>query len=141
MCWTSNTVCVGILALVVGTCGPAVAQDTSGGVGWPQFRGPNVDGVSQESGVFTDVGPFTLEIGWKRAIGGGYSGISIVDGAAVTMYQTDDAIVVVAFDVDTGQEQWRYDVGDTHAGINGSFPGPLSTPLIAGNAVVALDRR
>ena len=128
-----------VLALVCASISDARAQDDS--AGWPQFRGSNVDGVSQESGIFTDVGPFTLEIGWKRAIGGGYSGISIVDGAAVTMYQTDDAIVVVAFDADTGQEYWRYDVGDTYAGINGSFPGPLSTPLIAGNAVVALDRR
>ena len=128
-----------VLALVGAYTSVALAQDGSGG--WPQFRGPNVDGVSQESGIFTDVGPFTLEVGWKRPIGDGYSGISIVDGAAVTMYQTDDAIVVVAFDADTGQEHWRYAIGDTYGGINGSFPGPLSTPLIAGDAVVALDRR
>ena len=132
MRWNWNTMafaCAVFLAFTAAASGLALAQETPGGSGWPQFRGPNVDGVSQESGIFNDVGPLTLEIGWKRAIGGGYSGISIVDGAAVTVYQTDDAIVVVAFDVDTGQEQWRYDVGDTYAGINGSLTPTRRTTI------------
>ena len=130
--------CVLLMALVLLVSSPALGQD-GGDVGWPQFRGPNVDGVSPQSGVFSN-GPFVLQVRWNRALGDGYSGLSIVDGTAVTMYQTDDAMVVGAFDADSGQELWRYEIGDTWTGINGSFPGPLSTPLIAGDAVVGLDR-
>ena len=43
------------------------------GPGWPQFRGPNVDGISPERGVFSNLNAFGLEVVWKKEIGSGYS--------------------------------------------------------------------
>ena len=119
----------------------ALGQDGAvGGSVWPQFRGPNVDGTSPDENVFTNVGGFRLEVAWKTPIGGGYSGLSIANELAVTAFDTGEATVVAAFDANTGEEQWRSDIGRSFPGINGSYAGPISTPLIAGSAVIALDR-
>ena len=110
---------------------------------WPQFRGSGVDGGSSASGVFSVEDPFSLGVGWQRDIGQGYSSVSIQDGVAVTMFESesDGRNVVAAFDVDTGEERWRSSVGDTYVGPDGSFNGPAATPLLAGSAVIALGRR
>ena len=91
--------------------------------------------------MFPSSGSFRLGLGWKVAIGQGYSGISIAEGLAVTMHESGDASFVVAFDVHSGVERWRREVGPGYPGVNGSFPGPISTPLIAGGVVIALERR
>ena len=119
---------------------PMLAQDGNGGSAWPQFRGPKVDGSSPEQDVLANVGEFGLEVTWKKVIGAGYSGVSIAGGLAVTMFDTGDSTVVMASDAATGEELWRYDIGLGYPASN-SYAGPASTPLIAGNAIVALDRR
>ena len=90
--------------------------------------------------MFTNVGDFRLEVAWKTPIGGGYSGVSIANGLAVTAFDTGDVTVVAAFDPTTGEEHWRSAIGRSFPGINGSYAGPISTPLIVGSAVIALDR-
>ena len=137
---TRATSWVGIFVLAFLAPAPMLAQDGNGGAAWPQFRGPNVDGTSPDQDVFTNAGEFGLEVVWKTAIGPGYSGVSIADGLAVTIFDTGDATVVAGFDASTGEERWRSDIGRSFPGINGSYAGPISTPLIAGNAIVALDR-
>ena len=117
----------------------ARAQAQQDGTGWPQFRGHNVDGISTERAVFSNPPEFSLEIAWKKSIGSGYSGIAIANGLGVTMFEAGEASVVVAFDAVTGEEQWRFEIGPRHQGLNGSYDGPISTPLIIGNIVVALD--
>ena len=54
------------------TTGIAVADD------WPQFRGPNLDNISQEAGW--DAKRLTPKptIAWKRDIGIGYAGPAVV---------------------------------------------------------------
>lgn len=133
--------CAPILALCVLAAVPARSQEGSSDPGWAQFRGPNVDGVSPEQDVFPAGAGVGLAIGWRRDIGEGYSGISLANGLAVTMHQDDGATFVVALDAASGAEQWRFAIGPPYAGLNGSFAGPISTPLITGNAVVAMDRR
>ena len=127
-------VALSLLAVV-----PVSAQDGSS-AGWPQFRGPNVDGISSERGIFPEAGDFALAVGWKKAIGEGISGVAIANGVAVTMAQRDESIWVVALDVETGDERWRYEIGDAYYSPNGTYHSPFSTPLITGNAAVALHR-
>ena len=119
----------------------ALAQTQQDGAGWPQFRGPNVDGISPERRVFSNLNEFGLEVVWKKEIGSGYSGVTITNGLGVTMFEAGNSNVVVAFDSESGQEKWRFEIGRRHQGLNGSYDGPISTPLIVGNIVVALDPR
>jgi outer membrane protein assembly factor BamB len=117
-----------------------VACATAHGGDWPGFLGPTADGISSESGVF-GAGPKRLEIGWKRPLGAGYSAISVAGGRAVTLFSDGKSDVVVALATADGREQWRYPIGETYRGHDGSQDGPLSTPVIADGRVFALGPR
>ena len=107
---------------------------------WPRFRGPNADGISPATDVFGD-GPFGLDVTWKHELGSGYSGIAVAGDRLVTMFSNDTSDLIAAFDRETGAEIWRYELGPVYAGHDGGDPGPLSTPLIAGDSVFGLGAR
>ena len=132
-----SVLCVVFVLLLAATFVPLVNAQEVGG--WPQFRGPRVDGISSELGVFPELSGFDLEVVWQAPIGDGFSGVAVVDDLAVTTALIDAAAWVVAFDAVTGDEYWRYELGEPFISPTSSS-GPLSTPLIAGNAVIALDR-
>ena len=63
---------------------------------WPQWRGPDRDGISRETGLlkqWPEGGPKVL---WERPLGEGWSTVSEADGRAFTQYQADGAQWVVA---------------------------------------------
>ncbi|MEJ2246415.1 MAG: PQQ-binding-like beta-propeller repeat protein, partial [Acidobacteriota bacterium] len=104
---------------------------------WPQFRGRNVDGIVNEK-VFEQDRPVILDLNWKVKLGSGYSGISIKKDLAVTMFDDGEFNVIAGFNAVTGQELWRFPVSPKYQGHDGSFDGPLSTPLIYNNHTIAL---
>ena len=104
---------------------------------WPQWRGPNRDGISKETGLLkqwpTDGPPLV----WKAAgAGRGYSSFSISDGKLFTMGLRGDREVVVAFDVATGKEAWATPHGSAFRNDRGD--GPRGTPTVDGGRVYAL---
>ncbi len=119
-----------VLLAVVG--GTAAAEQT-----WPSFRGPHGTGQVLE-GLPPGDGPLALALRWKRALGSGYAGISVAEGVLVTAFSAGDRDVVAAFDPETGEERWRYDLAPIYRGHDGSHDGPISTPAVAGGRVFAL---
>ncbi len=111
----STTACTLALTLVVAL----VLASDSHADDWPGFRGSNVDGISTESGVFDHVDGFSLEIAWKRPLGQGYSGVSVVDRLAVTMFSDGVNDVAIALDPRDGRELWRYTIDKTYKGHEG----------------------
>jgi len=105
---------------------------------WPGFRGPRADGTALVSGL-ADNDALSLEIAWRKPIGSGYSGVSVSADLAVTMFVDGGDDVMAAFHPDTGEELWRFPVGPTYVGHDGSFDGPMSTPLLVGNLVIGLS--
>jgi outer membrane protein assembly factor BamB len=121
---------VAILAVAAG-----VAADTD----WPQFRGPNRDGVSKETGLLTDwpeAGPRRI---WQVELGKGYSGIAVASGRVYTMFAEGRDELAVALDAATGAEIWRVRVGDKFKEMFGD--GPRSTPTVDGERVYVLGAR
>ena len=121
------------------TCCLAVACTASGAWAserWGQFRGPLAEGV-ELAGALPD-GEYGLAVAWARDLGSGYSNVSIADGKAITMFTSGDVDVVAALDLASGDEVWRYELGEKYAGHDGSTDGPLSTPTIAGDTVYVL---
>jgi hypothetical protein len=54
---------------------------------WPQWRGPNRDGIWNESGIISEFNSPKLEPVWSSPIGAGYSGPTISDNRVyVTSY-------------------------------------------------------
>ncbi|HUP25805.1 MAG TPA: PQQ-binding-like beta-propeller repeat protein [Thermoanaerobaculia bacterium] len=119
----------GALALVLLTAAPLFPATD-----WPSFRGPSNTGQVTAPGVFEGevVG---LSLDWKLRLGPGYSGIAVADDRVLTMAADGDDDVLVAIDVERGEELWRYRVGPRTRGHDGSDDGPSVTPVVDGDRV------
>lgn len=104
---------------------------------WPQWRGPNRDGISKETGLLKQwpaEGPALL---WKAAgAGSGYSSFSVANGRIYTMGLRGDREFVMAFDSATGKEAWATAHGGKFENDRGN--GPRGTPTVDGDRVYAL---
>jgi len=102
---------------------------------WPQWRGPTRDGVSPEKDLVSDWPSSGPKVRWKADCGEGYSSVSVANGRAITLFQTDDSQreVVICWDADTGKKLWEHDYSAPYVSDQGS--GPRSTPTIEGDRV------
>ena len=103
---------------------------------WPQWRGPNRDGISSETGFLKNwpkAGPKVL---WHIPLGDGYSGISIAQGKAYTMFAEGNDEFVICLDASDGKEIWRFRSGAKFTEQRGD--GPRSMPTVDGDSVFAL---
>jgi outer membrane protein assembly factor BamB len=122
---------------------------------WPQFRGPNSDAISTETGLLKEwpkKGPpllwNTKDVNPKESVGIGLSSMSIAHGKLYTMgdflaagadpkakdVKGDE--FVFCYDADTGKELWRTKVGPLYRNNNGH--GPRCTPTIDGDKLYVL---
>jgi outer membrane protein assembly factor BamB len=104
---------------------------------WPQFGGPHRNFIADATGLAASWpadGPKKL---WSRALGEGYSGISVDNGTLYTMYRKGENEVVIALDAATGKTRWEHiNAAAFLPGMmmeNGA--GPHVTPLILGDRV------
>src|SRR5262245_32454482 len=86
------------------------------GADWPQWRGPNRDAISGETGLLQTwpaQGPPLL---WTYGDAGqGFSSPSIVGDRLFTMGARGDTEYVLALDVKSGKELWKAKIGPTFA--------------------------
>jgi outer membrane protein assembly factor BamB len=102
---------------------------------WPQYRGPNGDGISAEKMLssWPSEGPKVL---WKIPIGDGLGSFAIKDGRVLTLGAYGDFEDCVALDLKTGQKLWSTRLGITQdRGRDQGGGGPGSTPTIDGDRV------
>ncbi len=69
---------VAISSLALFTCGLSAAD-------WPQWLGPQRDGVWRESGIVETLPTNGLKFRWRTPIGSGYSGPAVVNGRVFVM--------------------------------------------------------
>ena len=112
------------------------AMPVSAETAWPGFRGPSHDG--SVSAQLFDSESKALAVGWKVALGSGYSALAVGESHVYAMFADGDADYLGAFDVESGDEAWRYRIADTYVGHDGSHDGPISTPTIADGRVYGL---
>lgn len=114
-----------------------VAAQTAAGGAWPQWRGPNRDGISKETGLlkaWPEGGPPLV---WKATgAGRGYSSLSVAGNRFYTMGLRGDREFIVAFDVATGKEAWAMPHGKAFRNDRGD--GPRGTPTVEGDKLYAL---
>lgn len=108
---------------------------------WPNWRGPNSDGVAIHSGAFNFAPGYGLKVVWRKPLGSAYSSISVANGRAVTMFSDKKFDYVIALDANTGSELWRFQFDSTYVGHDGSHDGPISTPLVTSDRVFAVGPR
>jgi outer membrane protein assembly factor BamB len=107
---------------------------------WPQWRGPNRDGVV-ESFTAPKSWPDQLTRKWRVDVGLGYATPILVGNRIYMFSRRDDNEVMAALDADTGKEVWQtgyaapFTVNPAAARHN---KGPKSTPTFAGGKLYAL---
>ncbi|MCM3904960.1 MAG: PQQ-like beta-propeller repeat protein [Pyrinomonadaceae bacterium] len=107
------------------------------GADWPQWRGPNRDGISKETGLLKQWPENGPPLVWKATgAGGGYSSFAISKGRLFTMGSKGDREYVIAFDVATGKEAWATPFGTKFRNDRGD--GPRGTPTVDGDTLYAL---
>jgi len=134
-------VCIAALA------GVALADD------WPQWLGPQRDGIWREKGVLDKFPAGGPKVVWSQKIGEGYTGPAVADGKVYVMDRIRPAGEknpanpfgrsrvrgterVLCLDEATGKVLWHYDYDCPY---EVSYPGgPRATPVVAGNRVYTL---
>jgi outer membrane protein assembly factor BamB len=120
--------------LIVSSAVCSVAQSVGE---WPQWRGPNRDGISTETGLLKQWPAGGPPLVWKaKGAGRGYSSMAISGGRLFTMGVRGDKEYLIALDVATGQEVWATPHGAVYRDDRGD--GPRGTPTIDGNKGYAL---
>jgi outer membrane protein assembly factor BamB len=113
---------------------PALADD------WPQFRGPNRDDVSKETGLLAKWPKNGPPLLWTcKDVGIGFSGPAIVGNRLYTMGGRKENEYLIALDISGAapKELWTAKIGPIFSYMNWG-DGPRSTPTVDGDRVYAL---
>jgi outer membrane protein assembly factor BamB len=119
---------------------PLLCSLTARAVDWYRWRGPDLNGISPETGWQTkwpDEGPKRL---WKISVGTGFSSITTSQGHVFTAGNQDDTDTIYCLDATTGAVVWKHSypcVLDPHM-YEG---GPNATPTVDGDRVYVLSRK
>ena len=108
---------------------------------WPQWRGPQRNGISQETGLLKEWPKDGPELQWKvAAIGSGYSTPAVV-GERLYLLANEglDNEFVEALAVQDGKRIWSTKLGRVgHPKQDPNFPAARSTPTMDGDVLYAL---
>jgi outer membrane protein assembly factor BamB len=120
---------------LVSTVLVSAAPDSRSGE-WPQWRGPNRDGVSKDTGLLTQWPASGPPLAWKATgLGAGFSSLAIAGGKIFTLGDREGSQQLIALNGNDGKILWTTRVGPVW---EDQFLGPRSTPTVDGNRVYAL---
>ena len=106
-----------MVALLVMTGIEIKAQD------WPQWRGPNRDGVSKETGLNLDWSASQPALAWTfREAGFGYTAPAIVGTTLYSQGGSKGKDFAFALDVNTGKLKWKTELGAEFEQDRGNGP-------------------
>lgn len=106
---------------------------------WPQWRGPDHNGISKETGWLSNwpaEGPKKL---WDGTVGVGYSSMSVSKGRLYTMGNVENVDAVSCFDAETGKLLWKHEYPCPAKDPNG-YHGTRCTPTVDLNRVYTVSR-
>ncbi len=106
---------------------------------WPNWRGPNYNGISNETGFLTTWPKEGPKVLWKASLGIGFSSMAVSNGRVYAMGNVNDNDILYCYDAEKGIEVWKQSypcplLSQNHEG------GPSATPTVEGNAVYVASR-
>ncbi len=104
---------------------------------WPQWRGPNRDGISTEKGLLKDWPSEGPPLAWRiKGLGKGMSSVAIANGRIFTQGAANKngerGVFVTALDLADGKEIWSTAI------TTGRDPAPNGTPTVDGQLLFAV---
>ncbi|MGH7169284.1 MAG: PQQ-binding-like beta-propeller repeat protein, partial [Gemmataceae bacterium] len=124
--------------LVSSLDGRAQAPEDKARHDWPQWRGPNHDNVSTETGLLKNWPKSGPKLLWTSTEAGlGYSGPAIVGDRLYTLGSDKTNDFAIAIDTRNGKKVWSTKIAPFAQ--NGWGGGPRGTPTVDGAFVYALS--
>jgi outer membrane protein assembly factor BamB len=125
-------------ALAVACAVGAVAQQPRPG-DWPQFRGPNRDGLSRETGLLKQWPATGPKAAWKASgLGGGYGAVSVAGGRVYGMGHRGPEESVWCLDAASGNLVWATPIAQANRRGKGYGDGTRCTPTVDGANIYVL---
>ncbi len=128
--------------LLVGSISAALLWPSiSESADWPQWRGPDRNGISDETGLlqqWPEAGP---ELLWQvQDLGDGYGAPAVAEGMIFLVVNNGlQEESVLALDAKDGGRRWKTPIGKVgNPEQRPNYPAARSTPTVVGDAVYAL---
>ncbi len=127
---------VGSVALILTTI-TALGGQTATATDWPQWRGPNRDGISQESGLMSQWPASGPDRMWQtQGLGAGYGSMAVAGDRIYLQMLVGQQSAVASLDRSTGRLLWSRPLGQGRR--NGEGSGPRGTPTLDGGRLYVL---
>ncbi len=117
----------------------AVGIDSPVAADWPNFRGPNHDGISTETGLRTTWNE-PIPMLWDKTIGSSFSSFACVGNRIFTCGTEDGRQTLLAVNANSGETIWKIDFEDEYREPQGG-DGTRATPTVDGDRVYILGAR
>jgi outer membrane protein assembly factor BamB len=131
-----------VLLLSFGCSFVTAAEEDAGYGWWPQWRGPNRDAVSTDTGLLDDWEKTPPKLLWMAdGLGSGYANISLVGERIYTTGDLKDGQAVIALNAADGSIVWTKTL--TQGIPKHGYPGSRCTPTVDGDRlyVVTSDEK
>jgi len=130
----ARNVLIALVALAA-ACPMATADE------WPQWRGPERNGMWRETGIVKEFASKQLKPAWTAPVGAGYSGPTVADGRVYLMdmvrQPNGSSERILCFDAENGESKWTFDYECEYRQI-GYSAGPRTSVSIDEGRAYAL---
>jgi outer membrane protein assembly factor BamB len=116
------------LLVLGGPSGGQTPEPAAPRLPWPEFLGPERNGISGETGLNLEWGSKKPKVLWKVPLGSAFSSISLVGDRLFTTAQRGPRDVVVCLEAATGKEVWACDAAPAYVDVQKQGPGARATP-------------
>jgi outer membrane protein assembly factor BamB len=110
---------------------PALALCAS----WPQFLGPNRDGVYPDDDIVSTFPADGPAVVWEKNVGAGFSNPVVANGRLILFHRLGGQEVVEAIEAETGKPVWRFEYTTSYRDDFGFDEGPRAAPTVSGGQV------
>jgi outer membrane protein assembly factor BamB len=112
----------------------AVLTASGGAQDWPDFRGPERDGI-YPGAIAERLPGGGPEVLWEKQVGAGFANPVVANGRLILFHRMGSNEVVEALDAATGKPVWKHEYPTSYHDDFGFDPGPRASPVIAGGQV------
>src|SRR5262245_388663 len=102
---------------------------------WPQFLGPDRNGVYGGPALAESWPAKGPTVAWRKTVGAGFAAPVIVQNRLILFHRLGAQEVVEALDATTGASIWRYQYATTYRDDFGFDEGPRAVPVVADGIV------
>jgi len=138
----ASVICSRYLAVVAAAVAMMAAASLhaaakAGKFDWPQWRGPDRNSITAETGWQTRWPADGPKVKWSVDVGGGYSSVAVRAGRVYTMGNDGSKDTVWCLNEATGAVVWK----KSYPERRGQYPGPRATPTVEGDLVYTVSRQ